>query len=192
MGRRQYIKPATKKSVKASKEGPCEQSWHAVPFHRRFAVPRWDPGTQSRMAWGWQREDSQVGKIGDPARTGSGIRNTSIMTILLTKLSKIKETLFKIESGGSEGAALTHCHSHPTQEEGRIYFCPANHLIFTRTSLAGLPSGLGSRYSPTNEILPHSANEKPSPPRALQKGSSQLPFIFLMKSSPSPLSFMKT
>lgn len=186
MGRRQYIKPATKKNVKASKEGPCQQSWHAVPFigDSRLRLGSWR--SESRMAWGWQREDSQVGK------TGFGIRNIRIMTILLIKLSKIKETSFKMESGGSEGAALTHCHSHPTREEGRIYFFPAKYLIFIRTSLA-VAFRFGLWIQPNQwETATRSQWEAVTTQSSSGKGSSQLPFIFLMKSSPFPLSFMKT
>nr|KAF6382642.1 hypothetical protein mPipKuh1_008994 [Pipistrellus kuhlii] len=148
------------------------------------------------MNWGWQREVFLMGKIGDPARTGCAIRNISIMTILLIKLSKIKGTLFKIESGGSEGTALTHCHSHPTQEEGRIYFSSAKHLIFTETSLAGclqewaLDTAQPMRYCHTQPMKSRHHPElfTKDPPNFL------LFFLlfFLMESSPSPVSFMKT
>ena len=82
-GRRQYIKPATKENVKASKVGPCHQSWCGYSLSLEIRSLCSSSGVL-RARWAGEISE-RVFSHGEISRhracTNFGIKNTSIHTI---------------------------------------------------------------------------------------------------------------
>lgn len=154
-----------KAKCEGSKEGPCGRAGAAGPFHRdpRSLLESWhsEPGqtdgSGGRRVPTWEREKTQ--------RTQALESEIPMfLPLVLTTLSKIKKTSFKVEPGSPEGGALRHCLPRPTREEGLLFAQQntsiwAKHLDLGRNLIGGLPSGWAPGYRPTNENGPFSQQD---------------------------------